>query len=36
MDYGVLYAQRAWVTRERVVNTRGAEDFLTWVRRRRA
>jgi DNA polymerase (family X) len=36
MDYGVLYAQRAWVTRERVVNTRGVEDFLTWVRRRRA
>ena len=36
MDYGVLYAQRAWVTRERVVNTRGAEDFLAWVRRRRA
>jgi DNA polymerase (family 10) len=36
MDYGVLYAQRAWVTKERVVNTRGAEDFLAWARRRRA
>jgi DNA polymerase (family 10) len=36
MDYGVLYAQRAWVTKERVVNTRGVEDFLDWVRRRRA
>jgi DNA polymerase (family X) len=36
MDYGVLYAQRAWVTKERVVNARGAEDFLEWARRRRA
>jgi DNA polymerase (family 10) len=36
MDFGVLYAQRAWVTNERVVNTREPEDFLGWVRRRRA
>ncbi len=35
MDYGVLYAQRAWVTRDRVVNTMPAETFLDWVRRRR-
>ena len=36
MDYGVQYAQRAWVTKERVVNARGVTDFLDWVRRRRA
>ena len=35
MDYGVLYAQRAWVTNERVVNTRDLETFLEWTRRRR-
>lgn len=35
MDYGVLYAQRAWVTNEAVVNTRSTEDFLEWMRRRR-
>jgi DNA polymerase (family 10) len=35
MDYGVLYAQRAWVTRDRVVNTRDVDDFLDWTRRRR-
>jgi len=35
MDYGVLYAQRAWVTNERVVNTRDPENFLEWTRRRR-
>ncbi len=35
MDYGVLYAQRAWITRDRVVNTRSADDFLEWSRRRR-
>lgn len=34
MDYGVLYAQRAWVTRDDVVNTRPVDDFLEWVRRR--
>lgn len=36
MRYGVLYAQRAWVTRDRVVNTLDTEDFLTWARKRRA
>lgn len=35
MDYGVLYAQRAWVTRERVINTKAPQDFLEWTRRRR-
>lgn len=36
MDYGVRYAQRAWVTNQRVVNTRPSADFLEWARRRRA
>lgn len=36
MDHGVSYAQRAWVTNERVVNTRDVDDFLEWTRRRRA
>lgn len=35
MDYGVFYAQRAWVTNDRVVNTRGRDDFLEWAARRR-
>lgn len=35
MDYGVWYAQRAWVTNERVVNTKDTGEFLQWVRRRR-
>jgi DNA polymerase (family X) len=35
MDYGVWYAQRAWVTADRVINTRGLDDFLDWTRRRR-
>jgi DNA polymerase (family 10) len=35
MDFGVQYAQRAWVTNDRVVNTRDPDDFLEWVRRRR-
>ncbi|MFZ0013240.1 MAG: DNA polymerase/3'-5' exonuclease PolX [Acidimicrobiia bacterium] len=35
MDYGVLYAQRAWVTVDRVVNARDPADFLLWSRRRR-
>lgn len=35
MDYGVFYAQRAWVTADRVVNTRDPDDFLAWARRRR-
>jgi DNA polymerase (family 10) len=36
MDYGVRYAQRAWVTNERVINTRDPADFLDWVGRRRS
>ncbi|HUG31334.1 MAG TPA: DNA polymerase/3'-5' exonuclease PolX [Acidimicrobiia bacterium] len=35
MDYGVWYAQRAWVSHDRVVNTRALDDFLAWTRRRR-
>lgn len=35
MDYGVLYAQRAWVSADRVVNTRPSSDFLKWAKRRR-
>lgn len=35
MAYGVTYAQRAWVTADRVVNTRPVADFLAWSRRRR-
>jgi DNA polymerase (family 10) len=35
MDYGVSYAQRAWVTSDRVVNTWDRHDFMEWVRRRR-
>ncbi len=35
MDYGVFYAQRAWLTNDRVVNTRDVDEFLEWTRRRR-
>ena len=35
MDYGVQYAQRGWVTADRVVNTWGRADLLSWVARRR-
>lgn len=35
MDYGVAYAQRAWITADRVVNTKDVDDFLVWTRRRR-
>ena len=35
MEYGVQYAQRAWVTSERVLNTRPPAEFLGWVRSRR-
>jgi DNA polymerase (family 10) len=35
MDYGVQYAQRAWVTSERVINTWEPDDFMQWVSRRR-
>ncbi len=36
MDYGVQYAQRAWVTSDRVMNTKSVEDFLEWTRSRRS
>lgn len=36
MDYGVSYAQRAWVSNEAVVNTRDTDDFLEWSRLRRS
>ncbi len=35
MEYGVRYAQRAWVTADRVLNTRTLDDFLVWARGRR-
>ncbi|HSO49759.1 MAG TPA: DNA polymerase/3'-5' exonuclease PolX [Acidimicrobiia bacterium] len=35
MDYGVAYAQRGWVTSDRVVNTRPVDEFMEWVQRRR-
>lgn len=35
MSYGVAYAQRGWVTTDRVVNARPIDDFLEWVARRR-
>jgi len=35
MEYGVLYAQRAWVTKDRVINTKARGDFLAWARARR-
>jgi DNA polymerase (family 10) len=36
MGYGVLYAQRAWVSKDRVINTRDVGEFLDWTRQRRA
>ena len=35
MGYGVLYAQRAWVTRDRVINALNVDDFSRWSTRRR-
>ncbi len=35
MVFGVDNARRGWVTGDRVVNTRGADDFATWLTRRR-
>lgn len=35
MGYGVLYAQRAWVTRDRVINALSLDDFSKWSTRRR-
>ncbi len=35
MGYGVSYAQRGWVTTDRVVNAKPLEEFMAWVSRRR-
>ncbi len=35
MDYGVRYAQRGWVTSDRVLNTRSVDQVLAWVAARR-
>ena len=35
MGYGVSYAQRGWVTGDRVVNAKPLDEFLAWVGRRR-
>jgi DNA polymerase (family 10) len=35
MGYGVTYAQRGWVTSDRVINTRPLDEFLEWSGRRR-
>lgn len=35
MRYGVEYAQRGWVTADRVINALALDEFLTWSRRRR-
>lgn len=35
MDYGVQYAQRAWVTTDRVVNAKPVDEFLDWMGSRR-
>jgi DNA polymerase (family 10) len=35
MEYGAQYAQRAWVSNDRVVNTKDPAEFLEWARRRR-
>jgi DNA polymerase (family 10) len=36
MDYGVSYAQRGWVTTDRVANAKPLQEFLTWAGRRRS
>jgi len=35
MSYGVTYAQRGWVTTDRVINTRPLDELLEWTGRRR-
>ncbi|HVR76768.1 MAG TPA: DNA polymerase/3'-5' exonuclease PolX [Acidimicrobiia bacterium] len=35
MDYGVAYAQRGWVTADRVINAKPVGEFMEWVTRRR-
>jgi DNA polymerase (family 10) len=35
MGYGVTYAQRGWVTTDRVINAKPVTEFLEWTARRR-
>ena len=35
MDYGVLHAQRGWVTKDRVVNSKPVDQLLAWIAVRR-
>jgi histidinol phosphatase-like PHP family hydrolase len=35
MGYGVTYAQRGWVTTDRVINAKPVTEFLNWTARRR-
>lgn len=35
MGYGVTYAQRGWVTADRVVNAKPLDEFLEWAAQRR-
>jgi DNA polymerase (family X) len=35
MGYGVTYAQRGWVTADRVVNAKPVDEFLEWAAQRR-
>lgn len=35
MGYGVTYAQRGWVTTDRVINTKPVSDLVDWTTRRR-
>jgi DNA polymerase (family 10) len=35
MGYGVTYAQRGWVTTDRVINTKPVAEFVDWTTRRR-
>ena len=36
MDYGVLHAQRGWVTKDRVVNARPVDEMMDWIAARRS
>ncbi len=35
MDYGVLHAQRGWVTKDRVLNARPFDQLMEWIEARR-
>lgn len=35
MDYGVSYARRGWVTKDRVMNALPVDDFIAWVEQRK-